>query len=201
LGSDTARFWDEQAATFDDEADHGLRDPAMRAAWRRLLRALLPPPVADVADLGCGTGSLSVLLAEDGYRVTGVDISPKMIEAATRKSEQIGVSVTFRPGDASNPDLEPASVDAVLVRHVLWSLPDPDAAIRRWRDLLRPGGRLVLIEGRWDTGTGLTAQRLRAIVQPIIADLGIHPLTDEALWGRPLTDERYALVAHTTALS
>ena len=60
---ETPQFWDEQVASFDDEADHGLRDIQTREAWRRLLGSVLPPPPAEVADLGCGTGSLSVLMA------------------------------------------------------------------------------------------------------------------------------------------
>jgi SAM-dependent methyltransferase len=191
---DGSEFWDDWAATFDDEPDHGLRDPATRAAWERLLRALLPDPPADIADLGCGTGSLSVLLAEGGYRVAGIDLSPKMIAAATRKAARHGVSVEFHVGDAARPVLGPASVDAVVVRHVVWALPDPDAAVRRWVELLRAGGRLVLVEGRWNTGTGLAADELAVIVRPIMPAVTVHALTDPALWGGPITDERYALV-------
>ena len=44
------------------------------------------------------------------------------------------------------------SVDAVLARHLLWTLPDPLAALARWVRLVRPGGRLVLVEGRWWPG-------------------------------------------------
>ena len=57
-----AAYWDNQAATFDEQPDHGLRDPHVRAAWEQLLLPRLPPAPAMVADLGCGTGSLSVLL-------------------------------------------------------------------------------------------------------------------------------------------
>ena len=74
-----SRYWDSQAVAFDDGPDHGLHDPSVRAAWTSLLSAVLPPAPARVADLGCGTGTLSVLLAELSYDVSGVDLSPKMI--------------------------------------------------------------------------------------------------------------------------
>ena len=159
-----ATDWDEQAAAFDEEADHGLRDPMVRGAWQRLLRTLMPPPPARVVDLGCGTGSLSVLLAQQGYQVHGLDLSQAMVAAATAKAEAAGVPADFERGDAGNPPLPAGSRDVVLARHVLWALPDPDSALARWIALLAPGGRLVLIEGRWDTGTGIPAADCQALV-------------------------------------
>ncbi|MDQ3276431.1 MAG: class I SAM-dependent methyltransferase [Actinomycetota bacterium] len=62
--TDTRDYWDGQSATFDAQPDHGLLDPAVRAAWAQLLLPLMPPAPASVVDLGCGTGSLAVLLAQ-----------------------------------------------------------------------------------------------------------------------------------------
>ena len=84
---DSAR-WDAEAEAFDEAADHGLRDATVRAAWRSLLVSLLPPPPARVADLGCGTGSLSLLLADEGHPVTGVDFSPAMVARAVAKADE-----------------------------------------------------------------------------------------------------------------
>ncbi|HEV7526963.1 MAG TPA: class I SAM-dependent methyltransferase [Acidimicrobiia bacterium] len=197
MGDHQRDVWDQHAATFDDEADHGLRDPVVRGAWRTLLRSVLPDPPVDIADLGSGTGSLSVLLAQDGYRVVGVDFSQNMVAAAERKATEAGVSVEFRKGDAALPDIEPSSLDVVLVRHVVWALDAPEDAIRRWAALLRGGGRLVLIEGRWSTGTGVSARELVSMVRTVIPDVEERPLTDPALWGAPVLDERYVLIART----
>ena len=79
-------YWDGQAADFDREADHGLLDPGVRRAWAELLLPLIPLPGSDVADLGCGTGSLSMLLAEAGHRVRGLDLSARMVDAARAKA-------------------------------------------------------------------------------------------------------------------
>jgi SAM-dependent methyltransferase len=187
--------WDAEAATFDDEPDHGLRDPAVRAAWAALLRAHLPAPPADVVDLGCGTGSLAVLLAEAGHRVEGLDYSAPMVAAAVAKARAAGVDAAFRQGDAAAPPYPAGSADVVLSRHVLWALPDPDAALRRWVELLRPDGRLVLVEGRWETGAGLTAQACRDLVLRHRAEAAVERLDDPALWGRAIDDERYVLVS------
>ncbi|RMB86586.1 bifunctional 2-polyprenyl-6-hydroxyphenol methylase/3-demethylubiquinol 3-O-methyltransferase UbiG [Streptomyces shenzhenensis] len=193
----TARVdWDAAAATFDDEPDHGLRDPEVRAAWADRLRAWLPGRPADVLDLGCGTGSLALLAAERGHRVTGVDLSPAMVDLARAKTA--GRDAVFLVGDAAAPPVGERRFDAVLVRHVLWTLPGPGRVLRHWSGLLRPGGRLVLVEGVWGavSPVGIPAARLTALLEPIASDVRTEPLSDEpALWGGPVTDERYAVVA------
>jgi len=189
--NDVREYWDNAAATFDEAADHGLLDPSVRAAWSRMLMPLLPVHPATVADLGCGTGSLSVLLGEAGYEVTGLDVAPLMIAAARQKALAAGLTSTFVVGDASAPDLPPSSFDVVLGRHVLWALPDPAAALGRWIALLRPEGLLLLIEGHWDTGAGLAAQETLALVRRHGRDATVVRLVEPEFWGREITDERY----------
>lgn len=194
--TDAAREWDAYANEFDEAADHGLRDPDVRAAWSRLLVPLLPEGSPRVADLGCGTGSLSVLLAENGAQVTGLDFSATMLEHAEEKARLAGVQVAFVEGDAALPPFAPASFDVVLTRHVLWALPDREAALHRWCDLLAPGGRLVLIEGSWSTGAGLTAHECRDLVLRHRAEASIRDLSAEPrLWGQPVDDERYLVLS------
>jgi 2-polyprenyl-3-methyl-5-hydroxy-6-metoxy-1,4-benzoquinol methylase len=190
-------YWDAEAERFDEEPDHGLRDPEVRAAWGRLLTEHLPVPPADVLDLGCGTGTLTVLLAEAGYRVHGVDLAPKMVAAARTKVAAAGVTATVEVGDASDPPARSGAYDVVLTRHVLWALPDPSAALGRWTRLLRPGGQLLLVEGQWWTGGGLTAAETERLVRPYASDVRTVPLTDALLWGAPVEDERYLCVART----
>ncbi|MER5980332.1 class I SAM-dependent methyltransferase [Streptomyces sp. NPDC001857] len=188
--------WDAEAAGFDDEPDHGLRDPAVRAAWARRLLDWLPERPGDLLDLGCGTGSLSLLAAERGHRVTGVDLSPAMLGRAREKLA--GRDAVFLLGDAAAPPVGERRFDVVLVRHVLWALPDPARALRHWRDLLRPGGRLVLVEGVWGTVTpvGIPADRLTGLLTPLTAHARVERLSGDAeLWGRAVEDERYAVVA------
>jgi SAM-dependent methyltransferase len=189
-----SEVWDAEAATFDDEPDHGLRDPATRAAWLELLTAHLPAPPARIADLGCGTGTLSVLLADAGYAVDGVDFSPEMVTRARAKAagrDRVGFAVA----DASEPPLEPATYDTVLSRHVLWALSDQLAALARWVSLLGPRGRLVLVEGFWHTGTGLTAEQTEALLRRVGREPSTYPLDDPVLWGGPIADERYLIVS------
>ncbi len=186
----TRELWDREAASFDDEPDHGLTDPVIRAAWRDLLLDVLPPAPARVADLGCGTGTLTRLLVDEGYVVDGLDFSPEMIRRARAKVP----TAEFVVGDAAAPPLERGAYDVVLSRHVLWAMPDPVAAFGRWVDLLTPGGIVVLVEGRWGTGAGLTARDAEAIVRSRRAAVEIRPLPDVAYWGKEIDDERYLLI-------
>ncbi|MFJ4789418.1 class I SAM-dependent methyltransferase [Streptomyces sp. NPDC088794] len=188
--------WDAEAAGFDQEPDHGLRDPVVRAAWAERLRDWLPPRSSDVLDLGCGTGSLSLLAAEQGHRVTGVDASPAMVDLA--RAKLAGRDAVFLLGDAAAPPVGEQLYDTVLVRHVLWTLPDPGRALRHWRGLLRPGGRLVLVEGVWGTvgPVGIPADRLEGLVAPLAGQVRVERLSQDAqLWGRNVADERYVVVA------
>ncbi|REK87923.1 class I SAM-dependent methyltransferase [Streptomyces inhibens] len=196
LPADGAAYWDAAAETFDDEPDHGLGDPAVRAAWAARLRGWLPSGPADVLDLGCGTGSLARLAAEQGHRLTGLDRSPRMIARA--RAKLAGRDATFLVGDAAEPPVGERRFDVVLVRHVLWALPDPPAALRRWAGLLAPGGRLVLVEGRWGEADpiGIPAAELTALVRPLAAHTYVEELShDPVLWGKEVSDERYALIA------
>ncbi|MGP4045700.1 class I SAM-dependent methyltransferase [Streptomyces sp. 2A115] len=188
--------WDAESASFDDEPDHGLRDPAVREAWAARLRGWLPPRPSDVLDLGCGTGSLSLLASEERHRVTGVDLSPRMVDLA--RAKLAGRDAAFLVGDAAAPPVGEQRFDVVLVRHVLWTLPDPGRVLAHWRGLLRPGGRLVLIEGVWGTVSpvGISADRLTELLAPLAEDVRVERLSgDSLLWGREVADERYVVIA------
>lgn len=185
-------LWDREAQTFDEAPDHGLADRACRDAWRALLLDHLPPAPARVADLGCGTGTLALLLAEAGYAVTGVDFSPEMVR---RGQARAGHVARFLEGDAAVPPLEPASYDVVLSRHVLWTMPSPSDALTRWAALLRPGGRLLLVEGSWSTGAGLSAEQTVDLVEQSGREARLRRMPEPVFWGREITDDRYLVVS------
>ena len=189
-----SELWDAEAATFDDEPDHGLRDPATRAAWLGLLTAHLPEPPARIADLGCGTGTLSVLLADAGYAVDGVDFSPEMVSRARDKAAGRD-GVTFAVADASAPPLLAGAYDAVLCRHVLWALPDPEAALARWIELLAAGGRLLLVEGRGAPAPGSAPSSTLDLVRRAGREASVQHLRRPSVCGAARsTDERYLVV-------
>jgi SAM-dependent methyltransferase len=118
-----------------------------RLALRRWLDVR---PGTRVLDVGCGVGRWSRLLAERGARVTGVDLSPTMIDQARRRAAVEGVAdhCDFRVQDLSRLDVE-GPFDLVLGVTVLQHILDPEllhAAVRGMTARLAPGGRMVLLE-------------------------------------------------------
>lgn len=149
-------FWDRDAATYDLAASHAVSDPLEESAWRAALRDVLPEPGARVLDVGAGTGSLSLLAAELGYRVTALDLSTGMLSRAREKAADRGLDIEFVEGPATEPP--PGPFDAVIERHLIWTTPDPVAALEAWRRVA-PGGRLAMFEGVW--GATTPGQRLK----------------------------------------
>lgn len=112
-----------------------------------------------VLELGAGRGAATVPAAErvgaDGH-VLALDLAEGMVTRLRDDLEAMGLSqVTCRLGDAEAPDAEPDAWDVVLASLVLFFLPDLDGAVRSYRRLLRPGGRLAFSwfaveDSRWD---------------------------------------------------
>jgi SAM-dependent methyltransferase len=120
--------------------------------WRDVLRAALTGQASDVLDVGTGTGFLALLAAGLGHRVTGIDLSQQMLTVGRKTAAQRGVSVTFLEGDAVAPPFEPSAFDVVTSRHLLWTLREPGTAMLNWHDLLRPDGRVIIVDGFWSAG-------------------------------------------------
>jgi ubiquinone/menaquinone biosynthesis C-methylase UbiE len=188
-----AAHWGKRAAHFDEDFGHSIRTEAERAAWDRILDLALPRrSTLDALDAGCGTGFLSFELAGRGHRVTGIDFAPAMLAEARRKAAERGVSIRFEEGDAEQLPFAPGSFDLVVSRHVLWTLPHPEAAIDEWIRVLRPGGRLAVIDGQFDPGF-LVHQRENARTSDEYAAIGDQlPF----LGGRPRHEIETLLEAH-----
>ena len=146
-----AAHWGRRAAQFDVDFGHSIRTPAERAAWDRIFDLVLAGRSRlDVLDAGCGTGFLSLELAARGHRVTGIDFAPAMLAEARRKAAEQHAAVRFEEGDAEQLPFAAGSFDLVISRHVLWTLPHPEAAIDEWLRVLRLGGRLAVIDGQFN---------------------------------------------------
>jgi ArsR family transcriptional regulator len=120
-----------------------LNDDALRA---RAIAHLAPPDLT-VCDVGTGTGILARELARLGMRVVAVDNAPRRLEAARELLAKDGVTaVELRGGDAQALPLRDAEVDAAFAHMVLHYVPQPGEAIREMARVVKPGGRIVLVD-------------------------------------------------------
>ncbi|WP_225335612.1 class I SAM-dependent methyltransferase [Halomicrobium urmianum] len=204
------RHWNNRAETFDDEVHHGIHGEDQRERWLSVLGERTGEPPQRVLDVGCGTGVVSLLLAGLGHDVTGVDVAPAMLEQAREKARRAGLSVAFQRGDAEGLGVQDDAVDLATARHLLWTLPDPEAAVEEWQRVVGPGGRLLLIEGYWDHPEprdeyeaihgdlplyhGRPPGELREFLREAgLRDVEYEPLDDPVLWGREPRHDYYAI--------
>jgi ubiquinone/menaquinone biosynthesis C-methylase UbiE/biotin operon repressor len=139
---------DKMRSFFDSMAGRLGKDYVPGKSWRSLAEALLRlmPPM-EIADLGAGDGSFSLLLAQRAAKVIAVDSSAKMIEVGREQAKRQGVkNVEFRLGDLEEVPIAEASVDLVFFSQSLHHAPHPVRAIHEaWR-ILRPWGRIVILD-------------------------------------------------------
>ncbi len=175
-------YWDADAATYDRAASHVPRSAAVNAAWAAALLRLLPPPPARILDAGAGTGFLSLGLAQLGYRVTALDSAPAMLERLAGKAREAGLAVETAHADAASPPDGP--FDAVVQRHLIWTLPEPGQVLEAWR-VAAPHGRLVLFESMWGSTADLGEQlrnRGRHLVRRLQGQAGDHHAAYQPQW-------------------
>ncbi|MBM2621859.1 methyltransferase domain-containing protein [Actinoplanes sp. LDG1-06] len=138
-------YWTGRAPSYAEYQRQPARLADDLAAWSQVWAGALPPAPLDVLDVGTGSGQVAGVLAGLGHRVTGIDLSPGMLEQARSTYGNVG----FRLGDAVEPPFPPSSFDAVTGRYVMWTLRDPGAAVANWMRLLRPGGTVAVVDSTW----------------------------------------------------
>ena len=116
--------------------------------WRRLAAAGAVRPGDRVLDAACGTGDLALADRKAGGEVTGLDFSERMLERARRKSSQI----TWVQGDVLALPFDDASFDAATIGFGIRNVDDLDAGLRELARVVRPGGRLAVLEITRPTG-------------------------------------------------
>ncbi|MBL8756986.1 MAG: bifunctional demethylmenaquinone methyltransferase/2-methoxy-6-polyprenyl-1,4-benzoquinol methylase UbiE [Phycisphaerae bacterium] len=117
--------------------------------WRRFaVREAGVTAETDALDVACGTGDLTRLLAGAGARrVVGLDFTRAMLDVAeTKRTRPSDARIEYVEGDATRLPFEPASFDVLTIAFGIRNVGDPRAALREFRRVLRPGGRLVVLE-------------------------------------------------------
>ena len=142
-------YWTKRAETFDQSPGHRIRTAEEKSAWVDVMTIGLGPGEGrEVLELAFGTGEVTGVLLAAGYRVTGLDLSEAMLARA--KAKHAGkANVRLFLGDAEETREPDCHYDAVASRHLVWTLTDPDRAFQEWQRVLKPGGRVIVIDGDW----------------------------------------------------
>lgn len=137
------------------ELNNRLHSFGRDRAWRRFaVRSVGPRPTDHVLDVACGTGDLTRAFAEAGVaQVTGVDFTPQMLAVARthrlrprHAKQSTAPMIRYIEGDAMALPFKDGSFDVVSIAFGIRNVADPAKALREFRRILRPGGRLVVLE-------------------------------------------------------
>lgn len=155
------KSWDHSSVMYDSCPGHGIGTEEEKVAWKQELARNIPESPQRVLDIGCGTAVMGLLFAEMGHQVTGVDLSEAMIAKAREKADAQNLPIELRTGDAEHLPFSNGSFDVVVNRHLVWTLPHPEIALKEWNRVLKKGGVVLIIEGIWnDRSLPIRAKRI-----------------------------------------
>ena len=142
-------YWTQRSHAFGTVRKNELENE-MGQRWLREIERFLPEGGSlDILDVGTGTGFFAVLLAQQGHRVEGIDLTPAMLEEARTLAKQRNLDITFREMDAQNLAYPDGTFDVVISRNLTWTLPDPERAYASWFRVLKPGGVLLNFDAEY----------------------------------------------------
>lgn len=143
-------YWDKQSDSFD--ADHDTED---LQAWMGALECFLGSDKnRNVLDLGTGTGFLANMTAKMGYSTIGIDISKEMMNFGVKHAKTVGSDAIFMEGSVLSLPFMDNTVDFIINSRLIWTLVEPDIAIKEWLRILKPGGKMMCFN-RMKEGVGL----------------------------------------------
>lgn len=142
-------YWEKRSQDFLEHKRAELHS-SMAERWLYEIKKQLPRDrTLRILDVGCGAGFFSVLLAKEGYQVTGVDLTPDMVENARILASEEKTACEFLVMDAENLRFEDESFDVVISRNLTWTLPDVKRAYREWVRVLKKGGTLLNFDANY----------------------------------------------------
>jgi SAM-dependent methyltransferase len=164
--------------------DYGRFSRYMERDAEAFYRRLPIKPGAQLLDVGCGAGQLSLIAARAGARVTGCDIATNWLAQARRSAAAEGLTIVFEEGDAEALPYEDATFDAVVSLIAAMFAPRPELVAAELTRVCRPGG--IIAMANW-TAPGFVGQMFKAIAKHIAPSGMPSPL----LWGdEPAVRER-----------
>lgn len=145
-----ANYWKYRSDSYSElnmEEMHSWK----RDAWRDLILQYAPDrPDLKILDVGTGPGFFAILLALEGFDVSAVDVTPEMIAHAKKNADRYGAEIHFYCHRAERLlRVSDNTFDLIVNRNVTWNLEFPKEALKEWKRVLRPGGRMVYFDANW----------------------------------------------------
>ena len=123
------RYWADRAEGYCQVNIDELRSDK-KLEWIDIIKSNAPVFAGDrrlkVLDIGCGPGEFSIIMAEEGHDVTGVDITEEMLQQASENARNYNVKLNLKCMDVHNLEFEDNSFDLIISRNVTWNLKNPD---------------------------------------------------------------------------
>lgn len=142
-------YWEKRSGDFLEHKRAELHSPMSERWLYEIKKQLSQDKNLRILDVGCGAGFFSVLLAKEGYQVTGVDLTPDMVENARTLAAEEKTDCEFLVMDAENLRFADESFDVVISRNLTWTLPDVKSAYREWVRVLKKGGILLNFDANY----------------------------------------------------
>lgn len=141
-------YWTKRSDSFQEQRRAELHDDIAQR-WLKEILQYVPKKKLKILDVGCGSGFFTILMAQQGHEVIGVDLTADMITRAKELAEEEKADCTFQVMDAENLEFADEAFDMVISRNLTWTLPDAERAYSEWLRVLKKGGCLLNFDANY----------------------------------------------------
>lgn len=144
-----SKYWTQRVEDFSFVRRNEMHDGTEKY-WIDIIKKYLSDNKdLNILDIGTGTGFFSILLSKQGYKLTGIDLTPAMIDEARRQAVQEGSDAEFIIMDAQELEFEDEQFDAIVTRNLTWTLPEPEKAYKEWNRVLKKNGIILNFDANY----------------------------------------------------
>lgn len=186
-------YWHKRAADFSQLRQKELHSAKAELWQQEICRHLPEKKSLRILDIGCGAGFFTILLSKLQHKVTGIDLTPEMIEAAKNLAAQENTAAEFLVMDAESTNFPSASFDVIIARNLMWNLPHPAKAYQEWLRLLKKDGLLLNYDAEYAKNHHSTAAAgAHADIAPELLEEchNIYHMLPISCYDRPLWDKQ-----------
>lgn len=141
-------YWTKRSDSFQEQRRAELHDDIAQR-WLKEILQYVPRKRLKILDVGCGSGFFTILMAQQGHEVIGVDLTADMITRARELAAEEKADCTFQVMDAENLEFADEAFDMVISRNLTWTLPDAERAYSEWLRVLKKGGCLLNFDANY----------------------------------------------------